>query len=56
MLHQVNELHGTKSKQRLTVAEVQANVSPPTSTEFCVSTLSGGILKSQVGFEVILDD
>ncbi|KAL5247721.1 hypothetical protein ACHWQZ_G019565 [Mnemiopsis leidyi] len=50
----VNEVHGTKSKQRLTVSEVQANVSPPTSTEFCVSTLSGGILKSQAGLFHVL--
>ena len=46
-------MHGTKSKQKLTLTEIQCNVSPATSTEFCVSTLSGGILSSQVGSGVV---
>ena len=46
-------MHGTKSKQKLTLTEIQCNVSPATSTEFCVSTLSGGIFSSQVGSGVV---
>ena len=52
-LFQVNEVHGTKTKQRMTLSEIQNNVSPVSSTEFCVSTLAGGILSSQVDINIL---